>query len=425
MSGASRACQRRGQYSVGMDGIPARVAFVSMHTSPAAQPGNADAGGMNVALRSLASELAGHGVQVDLLTRAQSAPSERELEPGVILHELEAGPRGTIPKDDLAAVSDEFGEAVAALARRPGAHFDLVHAHYWLSGIATLPVALELGLPFVQSFHTLGAMKNALAGSTAQTESDRRVHSEAFLAAQASAIIAGSAAEATFLIDSVRAPADRVWVIPPGADIDLFRPNRANAETRVRHEWAIGPARPILVVAGRVQPLKDQELAIRALAALHSIRGSAPVLIVAGETTPGDEGYLSALRALAVELGVEHDVRFAGALTREALAELFAAATLTLVTSRSETFGLVALESAASGTPVVGFRGSGMMESISEGESGVLVDSRDPGVWAETITRLLNDVDLLSTLSRSARHHALGYTWAASATALLGVYGSL
>lgn len=396
-----------------------------MHTSPAAQPGTADAGGMNVALRSLAHELAVRDVQVELLTRAQGAPSERELEPGVILHELAAGPVGPLPKDDLAAVTDEFGEAVAALARREDAPFNLLHAHYWLSGIATLPVALELGLPFVQSFHTLAAMKNALSGPASPAEPDRRAHSETYLAMQSTAVIAGSASEATFLIDAVRAPADRVWVIPPGVDVDLFRPNRAEAEDRVRERWAIAPGRPILVVAGRVQPLKDQELAVCALSALHRIRGSAPVLIIAGETTPGDEGYRSDLRSLAAELGVEQDVRFVGALTREALAELFVAATLTLVTSRSETFGLVALESAACGTPVVGFRGSGMMESIAEGVSGVLVDSRDPQDWAVAIARLLDDEVVRVELSTTARLHALGNTWAASATALLGVYSSL
>lgn len=408
-----------------MPGFPARVAFVSMHTSPAAQPGTADAGGMNVALRCLATELAGRGVQVELLTRAQGEPSERELEPGVILHELAIGPRGTIPKDDLAAVSDEFGEAVAQLARREHAPFDLIHAHYWLSGIATLPVALELGLPFVQSFHTIAAMKNALSGENATPESDRRVLSEAYLAAQATAIIAGSAAEATFLIDEVRAPADRVWVIPPGVDIDVFRPNRDGADANVRQRWLIASGRPILVVAGRVQLLKDQELAIRTLAALRQSSERRPVLVIAGEATPGDENYLAGLYSLTEELGLEQDVRFTGALGREMLAELFAAASLTLVTSRSETFGLVALESAASGTPVIGFRGSGMVESIAEGVSGALVDSRDPRVWAETISVLLDDEQLLTELSSSARHHALGYTWAASAAALLGVYGSL
>lgn len=408
-----------------MPGFPSRVAFVSMHTSPAAQPGRADAGGMNVALRSLATELARRGVAVDVLTRAQGAPAERELEPGVTLHELAAGPRGPVPKHDLPAVSDEFGEAVAAIARRPGARFDLLHAHYWLSGIATLPVALELGLPFVQSFHTVAAMKNALAKPDSQQEPAYRVRSEAYLAAQASAVIAGSAAEATFLIDAVRAPADRVWVVPPGTDVDLFRPNRADAAPHVRERWGVGAAGPLLVVAGRVQPLKDQELAIRTLAELHGMGIAEAVLVVAGEATPGDGDYLAALRTLAVELGVERHVRFAGALDRIELANLFAAASLTLLTSHSETFGLVALESAASGTPVIGFRGSGMLESIAEGESGLLVTSRDPRDWARVVAELLDDEDRLAGLSKSARQHALGYTWAASATALLGVYSGL
>ncbi|HNP16768.1 MAG TPA: glycosyltransferase, partial [Terrimesophilobacter sp.] len=218
---------------------------------------------------------------------------------------------------------------------------------------------------------------------------------------------------------------NRVWVIPPGVDVDLFRPNRSEAQARVRADLAIGPGRPILVVVGRIQPLKDQELAIRALGAMHARRDRAPVLVVVGEATPGDEGYVSDLWAFAEELGVDQDVRFAGALNRTELAQLFAAATLTLVTSHSETFGLVALESAASGTPVVAFRGSGMLESVSEGVSGLLVNSREPRAWGDAIARLLDDEQLLATLSASARDHALGYTWAASATALLGVYGSL
>jgi D-inositol-3-phosphate glycosyltransferase len=408
-----------------MSGLPSRVAFVSMHTSPAAAPGTGDAGGMNVAIRSLASELAGRGVEVELLTRAVGAPGTRLLEPGVVLHELAAGPVGPIPRERLAEVSDEFGEAVAVLAGRRSARYDLIHAHYWLSGIAALPVALEFGLPFVQSFHTLAAMKDSLGGPDAVPEPEARVRSEGYLAAQASAVVASSAAEATFLVEEVRAPAERVWVIPPGVDVDLFRPNRDGAEARVRDELGIAAGRPILVVAGRVQPLKDQELAIRTLAELHALRGWAPVLVVVGEPPPGDEGYVRGLRTLAEGLGLVQDVRFVGALARDGLAELFSVASVTLLTSRSETFGLVALESAASGTPVVGFRGSGMLESIAEGTSGVLVDSREPRRWAEAVAALLDDPRALERLSASARDHALGFTWAASATALLGVYGSL
>lgn len=408
-----------------MAGLPARVALVSMHTSPARQPGTGDAGGMNVALRSLAGELAARGVEVELLTRAEGSPSERELETGVVLHELTAGPRGPIPRGELSAVSDEFGEAVAALAGRRGSRYDLLHAHYWLSGIATLPVALELGLPLVQSFHTLAVLKDRDPAPGSTPEPDRRRHSESFLAGQATAIVAGSAAEATVLIDEVHAPAERVWVIPPGVDVDLFRPHRTDADTRVREALAVAPGRPILVVAGRVQPLKDQELAIRALAELQALRGWAPVLVVAGEATPGDEDYALRLRFLARDLGVGEDVRFVGALRRDRLAELFTAASATVLPSHSETFGLVALESAASGTPVVGYRGSGMLESIAEGRSGTLVASREPRAWAAAIAGLLDDPRALGRMSRSSREHALGFTWAAAATALLGVYGSL
>ena len=408
-----------------MAGIPTRIAVVSMHTSPTQQAGTGDAGGMNISLRSTATELAARGVEVELLTRANGHAAQRDLEPGVTLHELRAGPLGPLAKDDLAGVSDEFGEAVATLAGRKSPRYDLIHAHYWLSGIATLPVALELGLPFVQSFHTLAAMKDRLAAPGAPSEPQRRRQSETYLANQANAIVAGSAAEATCLIDEVRAPAGRVWVIPPGVDIDLFRPNRVDAEPRIRDGLAVAPGRPILVIAGRLQPLKDQELAIRALAELHAIRGWAPVLVIAGEATPGGEAYANGLRSLATELGVADEVRFVGALSRERLAELFAAASVTLLPSHSETFGLVALESAASGTPVVGFRGSGMLESVSEGRSGLLVDSRNPREWAETIGQLLDDPQALGRMSESARDHALGFTWAATATALLGVYGSL
>jgi D-inositol-3-phosphate glycosyltransferase len=387
--------------------------MVSLHTSPAAQPGTGDSGGMNVAILSLAGQLARRGVTVDLLTRAVGEPGSRSLFDGVTIHELAAGPRGPLQKERLGEVADEFGEAVATLAGRRAPRFDVIHAHYWLSGLATLPVALELGLPFVQSFHTVAAMKNAIAGVD---EPERRVRIEMYLANQASAIVAGSAAEATALIDLARAPADHLWVIPPGVDVDLFTPARADAAAaRIRSELAIDPARPIIAVVGRLQPLKDQELAIRALA----LARPGPVMVVAGEATPGDEDYVASLRALGGE------VRFVGALPRERLADLLAAASLTVLPSRSETFGIVALESAASGTPVIAYRGSGMVESVADGVSGVLVDSRDPADWAGTIDQLLTDAGRLAALGVRARHHAEPYTWAASAASMLALYRSL
>jgi D-inositol-3-phosphate glycosyltransferase len=409
-----------------MSRIPHRVAMVSMHTSPLATAGSGDAGGMNVWLLATATQLAVRGVQVELLTRASGAPSVIEVSDGVTVRELQAGPAHPIPKGQLPDVADEFGEAVARLARGAGPHYDLIHAHYWLSGIAALPVALELGVPLVQSFHTLAAMKNATLAPGQSPEPERRLRSEMFLANQASAIVANSAAEVASLIDDSRAPADRIWVIPPGVDVSLFRPDRGlSADARVRLAFGIAADRPIVAVVGRIQPLKDQELAIRTLAELHALRGWAPVLVVAGAESPDESAYSSGLRSLASELGVAADVRFVGALSREETADLLAIASVTLVPSHSETFGLVALESAASGTPAVGYLGTGLAEAVSDGVSGVLVDSRDPREWAAAIAMLQSDSAVLDRLSQSARQHALGYTWAASATALLGVYGSL
>jgi D-inositol-3-phosphate glycosyltransferase len=400
--------------------LPRRVAMVAMHSSPAQPAGTGDSGGMTTVLLAVSRELARHGIAVDLITRASGAPSVTELEPAVTLRELPAGRAGVVAKGRLTEVVDDFGEAVGALAR--AGSYDLIHAHYWLSGIAALPVALELGLPLVQSFHTLAEMKNATAAAGQLAEPERRLASERYLATQANAIIAGSAAEAATLIGAVGAAAERTWVIPPGVDVDLFRPDRISADAVVRRGLGIADGRPILAVVGRLQAAKNQELAVRTLAELDRLGGTPAVLVIAGEATPGDDDYLTLLHRPAATLGVQDRVRFAGALPRTALADLLAVASVTMVPSRSETFGLVALESAASGTPVVGFRGTGLVESVAEGRSGLLVDSWDPRHWAQAVSSLLADS---KHYGASARLHALGFTWPASAAALIAVYSSL
>jgi D-inositol-3-phosphate glycosyltransferase len=405
-----------------MAGDVQRVAMVSMHTSPAANPGTADAGGMNVAILGLARQLAAFGIEVDLLTRSNGKGAVTEIVPGVTLHELEAGELGLVAKEQLSTVADEFGEAVARLAGRESRGYDIVHAHYWLSGIAALPVAIELGIPFVQSFHTLGHMKHrAMPAGSILTEPERRVRSESFLAMQADAVVASSTSEVDNLIEHVGAQTDKIWIMPPGVDTGLFRPE-SDAGDAVRLALGAESGRPLLAVVGRVQELKGQRLAVRALAALPAPR---PLLVIAGEPTPGSEHYMVALHELAVELGVVNDVRFVGALSRDAVAELLAAATITLVPSHSETFGLVALESAASGTPVVAQRVSGLVESVADGESGVLVDSRDPAEWARVISLLLDDPLYYEELALSARQFAEGFSWAASTSILLDVYEGL
>ena len=204
--------------------------------------------------------------------------------------------------------------------------------------------------------------------------------------------------------------------MPPGVDAELFSPSRAISEGLVRGHLGIESDRPIVVVAARIQPLKGQELAVQAIAAMT---GNRPVLVIAGEPKPGAERYAESLHAAA-----GNDVVFTGALDREELADLLAAAALTLVPSYSETFGLVALESAASGTPVIATIAAGGTGAVAPGASGVLIGSRDPEEWARTITALLEDRLLLEELSASARTHALNFSWGASATGLLGIYAS-
>ena len=376
--------------------------------SMAARPGGDDSLGLEVG--ALAAAVSATGAEVEVLSRATSLPAMTRIGADVVGHELSAGPAGVLRGDDLVAHTDAFGEAIAQLAR--GSVYDLLHAHGWTSGLAALPVALELGLPLVQSFHGLGVQR--------PPASEHRIRTEMFLANQASAIVTGSAADIPTLIDQVRAPADRIWVIPPGVDLDLFRPERSRtADDIVRARFGIDHDRPIIAVVGPVSAT-DMMLAIRSLSALHSLRGWAPVLVVVAD---GERADVEALHDLAAEIGVDGDVRFAFEMTRSQLADLLSVATVAVIPSASAPLGAAGLESAASGTPVVGFRGAGLVES--EGASAVLVDSRDPREWAHTITQLLDDQVALDALSASARRHAEGYSWASSAAAMTAVYASL
>jgi len=408
-----------------MTGAVERMAMVAMHTSPAEQAGTADAGGMNVAMLATAAELSMRGIQVDLVTRAIGEPSTRELLPGVRLLSLAAGGPGPLARSRLPEHTDEFGEALAALARDIDGGYDLIHAHYWLSGIAALPVCLELGIPLVQSFHTLAAMKDAARIPGAEPEPVVRSRSEMFLANQADAIVAASSAEAAAIIDDVKGQAGRTWIVPPGVDLGLFSPRDAGSSARVRSALHLDAARPLIVLAGRVQPLKGHELAIRSIAELRTMRGWAPLLVIAGETTPGDEAFELELRELAASLGVAGDIQFVGAVYHDRLAELLSAAHLTIMPSFTETFGLVAIESAASGTPVVGYRTGGLSESIGEGISGLILGSREPRYWATEIGNLIENDERREALGITARTFAEKFSWASAAASLLGIYAGV
>jgi D-inositol-3-phosphate glycosyltransferase len=402
------------------DGAPAqpplRVAVVSMHTSPADRPGKGDAGGLNVLVLESAMALAARGNRVDIFTRSSGAPHTESLAPGVALHALETG-GGIVRKHELPNLADEFGDQLQRFAFAADEPFDVIHAHYWLSGLAALPVALSLGMPIVQTFHTLAEEKNRRIGDDDRPEPERRLLTERYLANEVDAIAAVSRAEVDVLCDGVGASAERVWLVPPAVDTMLFQPAPLAARLDVRARLGVRPEDGLVVCVGRVQPLKGQDLAVRMLQHLPGA-----VLVLAGDATPGAERYLESLHDLARDLGVEGRVRHIGSLDREALAQLLDAADVVVVPSRTESFGLVPLEAAASGTPVVASRVGGLVESVIDGETGILVDGRDPMDWADAVGSILEDDDRQVELGLAGRRAASRRDWQDVAFELEAVY---
>lgn len=366
-----------------------RVALVSVPSAPIAQAGAGEAGSLGVVILGLAAELAIRDIEVELVARGETA-SSTSLLPGVTLHLL---PPGT---------EDEFGEGFAELLR--ASPVDVIHAYRASSGVAALPAAIELGIPFVQSFGRTGAAR-----------------AEAYLAGQADAVIAASAADAAELIDGLGTPADRTWIVPPGVDLDLFSPREPDAE--VRRAFGLEPERPVVAMAGRIAPRKGHDLAIAALAELHAMRGWAPLLAVAGGAEAGHDDWAASLALLAQDLGVGSDVRMLGPIHRDEVADLLALASVVLVPSLDEPFGMTALEAAASSTPVVAARIGGLPEAVGPG--GLLLGSRDPTEWAAAVGGLLDDETHRLAFGSAGRAHAERFTWGAAAASLLGIYAAL
>lgn len=387
-----------------------RIAFVVLHTSPIDEPGTKDAGGMNVVVRAQAEQLAAMGHQIELITRRQDteSPAVSRLALNLRLHCLDAGPACTIEKGEHEALIDEFRDALEQLLGQ--LPVDIIHGEHWFSGIAALPIARALDIPFVQSFHSIAADESEPLDAGERAESPGRLAGEAMLARESCGLVVISNAERATAIDRLGASPDCVFIVPPGVDSDLFHP-ASGRRTGARRR---------LVVAGRLHPLKGVDLAIRALGEIP--QKQRPELVVVGSPPPDGIGYAESLVALTNELSVENDVHFVGAKTRIPLADELRRADIVLMPSHSETFGLVSLEAAASGVPVIAYRSGGLQESVLDGRTGVLVDTRDPVDWAAAITGLLSDEERRSRLAAHARAHAEQMSWKASTLALLEVY---
>lgn len=383
--------------------------MISLHTSPGDEPGSGDAGGMNVVVRHQAIAMGAAGHHVDIITRRSSSaqPSAAELAPGVTLRFLDAGPAEPVAKGRHEEFVDDFYAELSRLDR-----YDVLHSHHWFSGMAALPLARELGVPHVQSFHSIAAESTTPLSHGERAESPGRLAGEARLARDSDAVVAISAAEADTTITRLGGSPDRISIVPPGVDSELFHPGSTTRTDR-----------PTAVVAGRLHPLKGFDLAIETIAAVPAeLR---PELVIAGDVSVDYDRYAEELGALARERGVADDVRFVGPQSRAGLAALFRESTLVLVPSHSETYGLVALEAAASGVPTVVAASGGLREAVADGETGLVLDSRDPAVWGEAVAGLLADPDRMARLSTAARARAVHFDWPRSGAALVEVYRSL
>lgn len=391
------------------------LALVSLHTSPFSVPGQGDVGGMNVVINELSRTLARQGHRITVYTRRTDSmsPDRLQIAENLTLEFIAAGPPTLLAKADQVAYIGDFG---AALRQRMGERItpDLIHSHHWLSGVAALSVARELGTPHLQSYHSIAAAPGAGFFDGEPPEDPGRPDAERHLARESDGLIAVSTAEATTVTERLGANPDLVQVVPPGVNSSLFRPvdNPSAYERRWRQ--------PYLLAAARLEPLKGIELAIETVAAIPPAHR--PRLVIAGEATAGYDSYVAGLRQLPDLLGVTANVDFTGSLERAEFAALMRGAFALLVPSHSETFGLVALEAAASGVPTIGFSGGGLCEAICPDVSGVLLQSRDPGIWADSVITWLRDPDAWNSLGERAHEYASSRTWELTATGIVAAY---
>ena len=390
-----------------------RVAFISLHTSPAERAGTADAGGMNVLIRALAAALQQAGVHVEFFTRRSSVdqPDTDTLDAGLVVHHITAGPATPLPKSEIDQYIDEFRHNVGSLDR-----FDLVHSHHWMSGVAALPLARAAGIPHLMTFHSVAAHPNSSLRDGEPAESPARLDGEVYCAEESDLILAVSRHEAAVVIGRCQADPEQVKIVRPGVDIELFHP--ADPGTT----WTPAPnvAPGYLLFAARLQPLKGPDVAIRTLAQLPA--DERPDLVIVGQVSADFAAYEAELRSLVDELGLRDAVTFLPGQDRESFARMVRHASVLLVPSHSETFGLVALEASASGIPTLAAAAGGLTEAICNGRTGDLVATHDPQDWATALLRLLRDPERRARMGVTARERAEGMTWAHVADRTLQAY---
>ncbi len=403
-----------------------RLAMISLHTSPLDQPGTGDAGGMNVYVIELARRLATQGIEVDIFTRATSSalPPVVEAADGVTVRHIHAGPFEGLTKGELPGQLCVFArEVLRSEAAQPVGHYDVVHSHYWLSGQVGALARDRWGVPLVHSMHTMARVKNDALATGDTPEPAARIIGEQQVVEAADMLIANTDIEAKQLINLYDADPGRVEVVHPGVDLSVFQPVD---EREARLSLGLPADAHVLMFAGRIQPLKAPDVLLRAVAVLleetPSLRSRLVVPVVGGPSGTGLE-HPESLAQLAAELGVDDVVRFVPPVAQSELARWCAAATLVAVPSYNESFGLVAAEAQATGTPVIGAAVGGLTTVIRDGRSGLLVDGHEPRDWANAMRRVMEDDVLRSRLQAGAVEQARLFSWERTAQRTLEVYG--
>lgn len=401
-----------------------RIAMLSVHTCPLAALGGKETGGMNVYVREVARALGRLGFEIDVFTRSQdpAIPEVVRLGPGARVIHVSAGPARPIARAAVADHLEAFAERMEAFRTRERVRYDLVHSHYWLSGLAGLDLARRWNVPLVHMFHTLGAIKNAVARGSNDTEPEERLAAEIRIAKEADRIVASNLVERADLAWHLGADPGRVAVIPCGVDVELFRP-RPTAPARAR----LGlDAEHVLLFVGRLTPIKGLETLLRALSVLRADGLSAArlrLLVVGG--TKGEEAGSGHLRRLAHDLGIGDWVDFRGPQPQGVLTDYYGAADVCLIPSRYESFGMVALEAMASGVPVVASRAGGLAVTVQDGATGRLVAEGDVSALAQAVAGLLADEPARHALGVRAVEWARRFAWPSVGRSLADLYAEM
>ncbi|MBK1784218.1 D-inositol-3-phosphate glycosyltransferase [Prauserella cavernicola] len=405
--------------------LPRRVAVLSVHTSPLEQPGTGDAGGMNVYITQTAVEMARRGVQVEVFTRATSSdqPPVAELAPGVLVRHIPAGPFEPLSRTELPAQLCAFTSGVLRTEafHEPG-YYDLIHSHYWLSGQVGWLARDRWGVPLVHTAHTWAKVKNAALADGDSPEPRTRVIGEEQVVAEADRLVVNTDVEASQLIDLYDADPEAVSTVSPGVDLERFQPG---SRERARDALRLAQDAVVLAFAGRIQPLKAPDVLLRAAAELlerdPSLRSRLVVLVAGGPSGTGLE-QPQALIELARSLGISECTRFLPPQGGAELVNVYRAADVVAVPSYNESFGLVALEAQACGTPVVAAQVGGLPVAVNHGASGLLVPTHRPRDWASALREVALNPRRHSQLSEGALRHAGDFAWQRSTDALLGAY---